>query len=173
MIWTLFACTDASTIATAIGSENPVTREDGAKIAQQYDDPAVIEALSKSLLDDSEQTRLNAIESLAELEAAAAGPVLIERLRNDSSPKVRRAAADALGRLEIPEAVPDLIAYLQAFTPDDREQLSGVWALGNIGTVGLDADAKKATMEYLIGLRNSTTDKYVRYNATFALRWLK
>lgn len=169
----LLACTDPASIATAIKSDNPVTREDGAKIAQNYDDAAVVEALVLALADPSEKTRLNAIESLAELEATAAGPALIDRLRNDPSPTVKRAAADALGRLKIKDAVPDLIAYLQGFTPDDRAQLTGVWALGNIGTEGLDTEPKKATMDLLVGLRNSTTDKFVAYNATFALRWMR
>lgn len=169
----LAACTDPAAIATAIGSQNPVTREDGAKIAQNYDDPAVIDALTKALADPSEPTRLNAIESLAELEATGAGPALIDRLRNDPSPTVKRAAADALGRLKVKEAVPDLIAYLATFTPDDRDQLAGVWALGNIGTIGLDADAKKQTMDTLVALRDASQDTFVKYNTTFALRWLK
>lgn len=161
-------------IATAIRSENPVMREDGAKIAQNYDDDVVVEALVSVLSDPSEQVRLNAIESLAEIEATAATPALIERLKSDDSTKVRRAAADALGRLVAADAVPDLLTYLSAFGPNDHEQLAGIWAIGHIGDEGkLDGEVKKAALATLVGIRDTTTDRYVRYNVNAALRTLK
>jgi HEAT repeat protein len=161
-------------IATAIRSENPVMREDGAKIAQNYEDPVVIEALVAVIGDPSELVRLNAIESLAELEAASAAPQLVERLKLDDSQKVRRAAADALGRLGAKEAVPELLVYVSSFAPDDREQLAGVWAIGWIGNAGgLEPDVKKAALDTLVRIRDATTDVYVRYNVNAALRTLK
>lgn len=163
----------AGDIAKAIGSDNPVMREDGAKIAQNYDDEVVVAALVEVLADPSEAVRLNAIESLAELEAASAAPALIERLKADESPKVRRAAADALGRLMVKESVPDLVAYVATFGPDDRDQLVGLWALGNIGSEGLSAELKAPALETLVQRRESTTDRYVRYTASAALRTLK
>jgi len=106
----LVACDPApEDIAKAIGSENPVVREDGAKIAQNYDDEVVVKALEGVLADPSEKVRLNAIESLAEIGAASAAPALIARLREDASPKVRRSAADALGRLLAKDAAADLV----------------------------------------------------------------
>jgi hypothetical protein len=170
----LLACQPAAEdVARAIGSQNPVMREDGAKIAQNYDDPVVVEALLKVIGDPSEPVRLNAIESLAELEATAAGPALIERLRTDESAKVRSAAADALGRLKIAAAVPDLVAYVESFPPSDRGLLAGAWALGHIGAEGLSPELKQSTLDCLVALRNSTPDKYIRYTATAALRTLK
>ncbi len=161
-------------IAIAIKSDNPVMREDGAKIAQNFDDTVVVEALVSVLGDPSEQVRLNAIESLAELEATSASAALLERLRGDESPKVRRAAADALGRLLAKDAVPDLITYVSSFAPDDREQLAGVWAIGFIGNEGgLDPAVKKSALETLVRIRETTTDKYVRYNVNASLRTLK
>lgn len=174
LLFALMGCDPApEDIAKAIGSENPVMREDGAKIAQNYDDEAVVAALVAVLSDPSEAVRLNAIESLAELEATTAAPALIERLKVDESAKVRRAAADALGRLAAEEAIPDLIAYVLAFGPNDHEQLAGIWALGNIGAEGLPADAKKAALATLVSRREATTDRYVRYQASAALRTLK
>lgn len=174
MIVLVLACSpSAEDIAKAVGSENPVMREDGAKIAQNYDDPVVVAALVKVLTDPSEPVRLNAIESLAELNATSAGSALIDRLQNDPSPKVRRAAADALGRLLVKEAVPQLVAYLAGFSPDDRSQLAGVWALGNIGSEGLPPEMKVLALATLVSLRNATADKYVRYAASAALRTLK
>lgn len=173
LLWLLGCQPAAEDIAKAIGSQNPVMREDGAKIAQNYDDPVVIDALLKVIADPSEAVRLNAIESLAELEATSAGPALIERLRADESAKVRSAAADALGRLKVKDAVPDLVAYVQGFAPGDRGLLAGAWALGNIGGEGLSPEPKQATLDCLVGLRNTTPDKHVRYAATAALRTLK
>jgi hypothetical protein len=170
----LLACSpSAEDIAKAIGSENPVMREDGAKIAQNFADPVVEAALVTTLSDPSIDVRLNAIESLAEIEASTAGPALVERLNVDESSRVRRAAADALGRLKTKEAVPALILYVQGFGPNDHEQLAGVWALGNIGGEGLDGDAKTAVLATLSALRDATADPWVRYVTSSALRTLK
>lgn len=163
----------ADDIATAISSQNPVMREDGAKIAQNYADEVVEKALISVLADSSETVRRNAIESLAEIEAETAGGPLTERLQNDDSPAVRRAAADALGRLKVQSSVGALVAYVQGFAPDDRGVLVGVWALGSIGETGLPAEDKAAVMAALVALRAATTDKYVRYQTTAALRILK
>lgn len=174
MIVLFLACSPSpEDIAKAVASENPVMREDGAKIAQNYDDPVVVEALVKVLSDPSEPVRLNAIESLAELEASSAGSALIDRLQNDPSSKVRRAAADALGRLMVKESVPQLVVYVTSFSPDDRNQLAGVWALGNIGSEGLPPELKPLALTTLVNLRNATADKHVRYAASAALRTLK
>lgn len=168
------ACSPApEDIAKAIASSNPVMREDGAKIAQGYADPVVEAALISVLADPSASVRLNAVESLAEIEATTAGPALIERLANDADPRMQRAAADALGRLKEESAVPSLLAYMGGFGPNDRGQLVAVWALGNIGSEGLDAGPKQATLDALVLLREATTDKYVRYQTTAALRTLK
>ncbi len=160
-------------IAKAVGSENPVMREDGAKIAQNYDDPVVIQALVAVLSDPSEKVRLNAVESLAELEATAAVPALIDSLNGDPSPRVKRAAVDALGRLCAKEAVPDIIAYVEGFSPDDREQLGGVWALGWIGSKGLEPDLKRSTLSTLVARREKSSDKFIVYQANAALRTLR
>lgn len=173
-LFLLLGCDPApEDIAKAVGSENPVMREDGAKIAQNYDDPVVVQALVSVLSDPSEKVRLNAIESLAELNATAAVPALIDSLNGDPSPKVKRAAVDALGRLTAKEAVPDIIAYVEGFSPDDREQLAGVWALGWIGSNGLEPELKKAALSTLVARREKSSDKYIVYQANAALRTLR
>lgn len=160
-------------IAKAISSENPVMREDGAKIAQSYPDPVVETALAGVLADASLDVRLNAIESLAEIEATTANAALIDRLNVDENAQVRSAAADALGRLKAKDAIPALLLYVQSFGPNDRAQLAGVWALGNIGSDGLEPDAKTGVLSTLSNLRETTADPYVRYVASAALRTLK
>lgn len=162
----------AADIAKAISSENPVMREDGAKIAQNYADPLVWDALIKTLHDNSQKTKLNAIEALAYTDATLAGPALIDVLKTDPDPLVKRAAADALGRLEILDAAPALVEYLATFQPNDRDQLAGIWALGNIGAQGLPADQKKLVLDTLVQKREATTDRYVLYNSNAALRTL-
>ena len=168
------ACSpSAEDIATAIAAKNPVMREDGAKIAQNYSDEVVEKALISVLADPSQTVRLNAIESLAEIESTNAGSPLIERLEHDDDARVRSAAADALGRLKVKEAAQPLVAYVTGFPPDDRAQLAGVWALGSIGAEGLPAADKQVVLDELVHLRDTTKDKFVRYQTTAALRTLK
>jgi HEAT repeat protein len=170
----LLACSPSpEDIAKAIQSENPVMREDGAKIAQNYDDPAVVEALVAVIGDPAERVRLNAIASLATLDAASAAPALIARLEQDDSQAVKTAAADALGRLLAKDAAPALVAYVNGFSADDRAQLAGIWALGAIGAEGLAADHRKLVLDTLVARREASTDTYVRYNASAALRTLR
>jgi len=174
MIFWLLACSpSAEDIAKAVTSENPVMREDGAKIAQNYDDEVVVDALITVLPDPSEKVRLNAIESLAEIQDQKCGDALIERLKSDPSPKVRLAAADALGRLLYKNAVPTLVSYAGEFAVDDRQQLGAIWAIGRIAYEGLDADVKKQAMSFLVERREKATDPYVLYNISVALRYMK
>lgn len=174
LVLALTGCSPApADIAKAISSPNPVMREDGAKIAQNYADPLVWDALIKTLHDKSQKTKLNAIEALATTEATLSGPALIDVLKTDPDPLVQRAAADALGRLEVEAAAPALIEYLASFDPNDRKQLAGIWALGNLGAQGLPAEAKQVVLDTLVSKRESTTDRYVLYSANAALRTLK
>jgi HEAT repeat protein len=167
----LAACGPApDDIARAIHADNPVQREDGAKIAANVDDPAVIDALVAVLADPSESVRLRAVASLADLGATGAGPTLRARLAADSSPEVRRALADALGRLGVIEAAPELVAYVEAHGPDDRAQLAGLWALGALGARGLQGDARTRVLDALVARREATHDRSVRWVTSAALR---
>lgn len=163
----------AEDIAKAIASENPVMREDGAKIAQNYDDDVVVDALIVVLADPSEKARLNAVESLSEIRNERACPVLLEHLAADASPLVRRAAADGIGRIICKEGAPALIAYAQEFSPDDRGQLVALWALGRLGYELLPEEPRKQTLDFLVSRREVATDRYVLYNVNAALRFLK
>lgn len=171
LAWLLTACgPSAEDVARAIRADNPVQREDGAKIAANADDAAVVEALIGVLADPSEPVRLRAVASLAELDALEAGPALRARLGAETSPAVRRALADALGRLGVVEAVPELVAYVQTHGPDDRAQLAGVWALGALGARGLQGEARTRALETLVARRETTRDRSVRWVASAALR---
>lgn len=173
LLLALVGCSPApEDIAKAIRSDNPVMREDGAKIAQNYDDAVVWEALLTVVKDTPQKTKLNAIESLAFTGATNAGPALIEVLQNDTDPRVRRAAADAIGRLVVLDGAPALMAYLAEFDANDHAQLAGIWALGNLGANGLPAEVRAQVLDALVQKREATTDRYVLYSANYALRTL-
>lgn len=161
----LVACgPSAEDIAANLSSENPVVREDSAKMAKKYDDEVVIEALIAALNDEGDTVRLNAVESLAELEAEAAVPPLIAVVQADPDPEVVSAAVDALGRIADPRAVSVLMAHLEQQGPE-LKTLNAVWALGNIG----DGRA----LPLLARIRAETDDVYVIYNVDRAMRLLK
>jgi HEAT repeat protein len=168
--WLLACGPSPEDIARAIRADNPVQREDGAKIAANVDDPSVVEALAGVLADPSEPVRLRAVASLAELGATTAGPALRARLAAETSPTVRRALADALGRLGVVEAVPELAAYVEAHGADDRAQLAGLWALGALGARGLQGDARTRALTVLVNRRDATKDRSVRWVTSAALR---
>lgn len=163
MIWLLLACASGSDeVLDNLASENPVIREDAAMMARTVDDPAVVEALVDVLEDGAEEVRLNAVESLIELEAEEAVPALMEVVEADPSPEVQRAAVEALGRLGDPQAVPVLVAYLDARR--EAPPLNAIWALGNLG----DPEALG-----ILGELRSHSDVYVAHNATQALRKIR
>ena len=146
-----------------LSSTNPVVRQDTAKIARNFGSDTVENALI-SVLDDAEsEVRLNAVESLVELEATQAVGALIARLDAEPNARVQRAVVDALGRLGDSSAVPALVALLEARELTDPP-LDVIWALGNL------EDAR--ALPILSRLREST-DAYVVWNANQALRNLR
>ena len=161
----LTACgPSAEDIATNLTSNNPVVREDSAKMARQHDDEVIIVALQVALNDPSDEVRLNAVESLAELEAVEAVPALIAVVQADGKPEVVSAAVDALGRIADPRAVSVLMAHLEQ-KGASRLTLNAIWALGNIG----DGHA----MPLLARIREGSDDPYIVYSTERALRLLK
>ena len=165
MMWllVLMACGPSSDdIATNLSSANPVVREDTAKIARNFGSDAVEEALVGVLGDAEAIVRLNAIESLVELDCDAAVPELIRRMDVELNPKVRRAIVDALGRLGDVQAVPVLVAYLEQHLDDPP--LDVIWALGAL--------EDHRALKVLAGLRSSN-DPYVVWNVNQALRNLR
>jgi len=157
----LSACGPSSEdIARNLSSDNPAIREDTAKIAKNFGSDEVEAALAKALTDPATQVRLNAIDSLVELEARSAVPALMEVVQNDSSDVVKREAVDALGELKDPQAVPVLIAYIEE-RKAERPPLNAIWALGFLEDV--------RALPILSELRDHP-DPYVAWNANQALR---
>ncbi|MCB9777314.1 MAG: HEAT repeat domain-containing protein [Alphaproteobacteria bacterium] len=149
-------------VAAQLSSDNPAVREDTARRARNFDDPAVVAALVEALQDPSEKVRLHAIDSLIALHAREAVPALVTVMQQDDSDEVRKDAIDALGRIGDPQAGPALIALLD----DNRAKppLNAIWAVGQLGDIN--------ALAVLSDLRESD-DPYVVYNANQALRRLR
>ena len=163
LLMTLLACGPSSDdIVKNLSSSNPVVREDTAKIARNFGSDSVESGLIGVLSDPEPKVRLNAVESLIELETKEAVPPLMERLELETDPRVQRAVVDALGRLEDSRAVPALIAFVEKRI--DAPPLNALWALGN-----LEDDR---ALNVLAPLRAST-DPHVVWNVNQALRKLK
>jgi HEAT repeat protein len=163
LLMTMFACGPSSDdIVKNLSSSNPVVREDTAKIARNFGSDTVESGLIGVLGDPEPKVRLNAVESLIELETKDAVPMLMERLELETNPRVLRAVVDALGRLKDSRAVPALISFVEKHI--ESPPLNAVWALGN-----LEDDR---ALEILAPLRAST-DPHVVWNVNQALRKLK
>ena len=159
----ILACGPSSEdIASNLKSNNPMVRQDTAKIARNFGSSAVEEALIGALADEEKQVRANAIDSLVELECIEAVPALVGRLESEPVPDVQQLAVDALGRLGETSAVPALVALLEANI--GNPPLNVIWALGAL------EDAR--ALEVLSSLRNSS-DAYVVWNVNQALRNLR
>ena len=88
-----------------------------------------VPALIKALKDVEWVNRCNVAEALGEVgpRAAAAVPALMEVLQSDENTLVQSCAAEALGKIDDPKAIPALITALE--NEDDSVQLSAVDAL--------------------------------------------
>lgn len=121
--------------------------QNGSQIAQAY--------IRKALQDRDEQVRQAALHSVSLLRDPASLGHLIELLRAESAAN-RRAAAEALGRLELSAAVPELLAA--ATTPDERMlEHSLIYALIEINDpeatrAGLRSDSVATRRAALIAL---------------------
>jgi HEAT repeat protein len=154
----------AANVATGIASENPAVRGDMVAFARKFDDPAVVQALVGVLGDPSEQTRIDAVKSLAEIGDPLACSALVELLATDPSERVQRETIDALGRLKDPIGVDALLALAER-SSDDKIPLNAIWALGNLGD--------KRALPLLSRLREGSRDPYVVFNANVALRKIR
>jgi HEAT repeat protein len=154
---------DPADMAKNLESENPVIREDTAKIAHNFDSPEVRSALVEALDDEAEMVRFNAIKSLVELEETQAVSKLVEMLETEESPKVHREVIDALGQLQQVEAVPALIAHIER-NMDPKPPLNAIWALGF-----LEDNQSLALLSALA----EHEDPYVAWNSKKALASLR
>jgi len=159
LLWLLACGPDPAVVASGLGSENPVVREDMALIARRAGSDEVVQALVRALEDPVDEVRMRAAESLGLLGDAGAVVALLACLE-DGNPRVARAAIDALGLLGDDRAVAPLMALLEG---KEQIPLNAIWALGELG------DSR--TLDLLTSLR-SHEDPYVAWNAEQALEKL-
>lgn len=97
--------------------------------------PGLIDALK-----DDELSKYACIV-LAEIgpEAAEAAPALAERLKSEKRPEVRQQLIMALGAVESPESVPDLIAIVEDTANESR--IPAAFVLGRLGPAAKQAAA--------------------------------
>ncbi|MFZ5889938.1 MAG: HEAT repeat domain-containing protein [Myxococcota bacterium] len=120
-------------------------------------------ALGKALADNDEDVRLAAIHAAISVNVFSSPELVMHRF-GDSSPLVRRRAAEAVGAMRLADAVVGLVALASEAKEHSPEvRAAAVWALGQIG----DSAAKPAVQAAL-----SDSNTLVKNAATISLRRL-
>ncbi len=106
-------------------------RQTVVKALGQIGDPEAVPALINTLEQPDWKERWSAAYALGRIRDVRALPVLMQCLRPENDANIRRAAAEALGQIGHPLAVPALITVLA----DDNwfVRWAGAYALGQIG----------------------------------------
>jgi HEAT repeat protein len=96
-------------------STDPYHRQLGFLQLEALREPSTVETIKRYLDSRDGETRSHSLRALAAIEGAAAVPVLLERLRTDRHPQVRRAALLGLEPLQPthPEILPAFIKALR------------------------------------------------------------
>jgi len=124
--------------------------------------PALRELASK---DADEKVRARALGALTLLRDAGAPMVYLERLSSDSSPRVRRAAADAIGTLGIP---PDRIDRLSGPLQKDTDSMVRAECARALGKLG--ARTAIGTLMYAVAIDPSPEVRSLAAEALSRLR---
>ena len=126
-------------LLSALHDEDPDTRRTVARTLGEYENPRVVMALSRALMEDSDdEVRRWAAWALGEIESPEAVDALVSTLHSDSYGEARRWAAWALGEIESPQAVEDLSHALLNDSNWEVRRWSA-WALGEIEDPGAAA----------------------------------
>ena len=140
-----------------IESENIVVSNDAIYHLGKKKEKRALPKLTEVLKSSQPiETRLRAIQAVGEIGEGSSIDALVDIL-DEKDNEIRIAAIEAIGKIKTPKAVRPLINLLE----NQDLRLTVIWALGNIG----DNSAVPA-MTKLVGHH----DKYVRYNATRALK---
>ncbi|HQU14253.1 MAG TPA: HEAT repeat domain-containing protein [Thermodesulfobacteriota bacterium] len=115
--------------------------------------------------DADEKVRARAIGALTLLRDTGAPAVYLERLSSDPSPRVRRAAADAIGTLGIP---PDRIGRLSGPLQKDTDPMVRAECARAIGKLG--SRAAVGTLMYAVAVDPSPEVRSLAVEALFRLR---
>lgn len=148
---------DTETYLKGLKSDNIVVRNDAIYHLGEKKEKSAVPALIKLLTSDQRgETKLSVIGALGKIREGSSVNSLVAALNEDDI-KIKIAAIEALGKIKDPHAVQPLLNTLS----DTGTRLFAIWALGNIGDKGAIPALTK-----LLG----DDDKYVRYNASNALK---
>lgn len=115
-------------IANLLSDPNPRVRESAVRIAGYFAFSDCIERLFASAEDEDERVRRAAIEHLPYLEQNERAINLLKRVLFQETPKVRASAARALGEMEDPSVIPDLLRVL-----NDEDSWVRYYAIRSLG----------------------------------------
>lgn len=121
--------------------------------------------------DPEERVRKAAIEQLPLIDDERAVSALIRILKEDSSPRVRGAAAQALGRVKSDETVVAAAALREALS--DTDSWTRYFAVRSLGALQDTAAAAALTREMLIKIAETDSAEQVRVAAKEVLSELK
>ena len=117
--------------------------------------PTVLKAIESALADPSEAVRVAAVEGVRTTDDRAALPSLRERFGSETSPKVRREIALALGNMGDKAALPLLVAALRDTSSPEGVRTAALTGLESIG----GQPAIVALIEALANKRGNLTDE--------------
>ena len=121
------------TAAAALGRGEGATAERAADVLTWLGPDSVEPLLT--LLSEPVDTRLGAVTALGRIGDLRASQALVERLRDDDNPRVRRAAAVALGEVADPCTAQSLLAATG--DPDHAVRAATLEALQKLGPVAV------------------------------------
>lgn len=149
----------ASFSATPVFGQEKETAEEKIPITREV--ASLVDQLNSAQDPEDKERTIKQLEELKKL-AVPALPALSRALREESSPKVRIAAAEALGKLgySTPIVVKALIQGLA--DKYDRVRAESAVSLGKLGSSAAEAIP-------LLKEKSKTDDDYVRMNSVFAL----
>ncbi len=101
-------------------SKDPYQQEKGFLLLEALREPATIPTIKPYLTSRSPDLRAYSVRALAAIEGAAVVPVLLQQLRTDAQPKVRRAALLGLEPLKSNDFAV-LPAFIKALRDRDAE----------------------------------------------------
>lgn len=104
-------------LAGCMNNTDASLRKEGARGMGAIGAENSIPVLLKMLSDKDENVKINAITSLAWLQAKEAVPVLSKFLAEDKSKWIKRRCAQALGQIGNQEAIPLLMKYIRSEDP--------------------------------------------------------
>lgn len=139
-----------------LNSEEPEKRLESVKSLGDSKDPKAVEYLVQALGDPDMRVKAKAIDTLGDLRATDATPVLIQHLfLRETDEDVKQRILASLGKIGDPQATPSIVEFLRRDLDPDV-QGTAIFALGEIGAsdalpalAGIQETSKNPTLQRL------------------------